>query len=133
MALFSKSHLNGNKEYKYEEEKRCFTRIKFDLEVLYPRINNESIHEKYGLEGAVLKAINISETGICFKSVLKLNEGDFLNFSLKLKEGPSFWCLARVKWLNFDDNTYIVGCEFISLTLQQINDIREFVNTNVNA
>lgn len=127
MSLTSKSNFYENRIYKYESEKRQKQRIKFSLEVLYPRLNDESIHEKYGTDDSVLQAVDLSERGICFKSKIKIKVGDFINFSLRVGNNPSFWCMAVVKWVNIDDNSYVVGCEFISQTLIQIQAIREYV------
>lgn len=127
MALTSKSNFYDNRTYKFESEKRQKRRIKFSLEILYPRLNDESVHEKYGTDDSVLQAVNLSEHGICFKSKIKISVGDFINFSLKVADNPSFWCMAVVKWVNIDDNSYVAGCEFISQTLVQIQAIREYV------
>ncbi|MFL0252258.1 PilZ domain-containing protein [Clostridium neuense] len=129
MSLTSKSNLHEEREYKYKNEKRKKYRIKFPVEILYPRLNNESVHEKYGLDESVLEAVNLSEQGICFKSKIKLKVGDFINFSLKIDKNPSFWCMAVVKWVSIDDNFYVAGCEFISQSLVQIQAIREYVKT----
>lgn len=127
MALTSKSNFYENRIYKYEHEKRQKQRIKFSLKILYPRLNDESIYEKYGKDDSVLQAVDLSEHGICFKSKIKLNVGDFINFSLRIGNNPSFWCMAVVKHVNFDDNAYVSGCEFISQTLVQIQAIREYI------
>lgn len=127
MALTSKSNLYDDRTYKYESEKRQKQRVKFLVEILYPRLNDESIYEKYGTDESVLQAVNLSEHGICFKSKMKLKVGDFINFSLRVGNNPSFWCMAVVKWVNIDDDSYVAGCEFISQTLVQIQAIREYV------
>lgn len=127
MALTSESNFYDDRIYKYESEKRQKQRIKFLVEILYPRLNDESLYEKYGTDDSVLQAVNLSEHGICFKSKIKLKVGDFINFSLRVGNNPSFWCMAVVKWVNIDDNSYVAGCEFISQTLVQIQAIREYV------
>ncbi|KOF56219.1 hypothetical protein AGR56_04915 [Clostridium sp. DMHC 10] len=131
MSLTSQSSFYDNREYKYKSEKRKKYRIKFPVEILYPRVNNESVHEKYGTGEFILKAINLSEQGICFKSKIKLNVGDFINFSLRIDDNPSFWCMALVKWVNIDDNSYVAGCEFILQTLVQIDAIRKYIETKL--
>lgn len=130
MSLVSKSNLNGGKVYKYKSEKRFLKRVKFEMDVMYPRINDESVYEKYGGNDTLLKACNISEYGICFKSVIPLKKGDFINFSLALPDKLSMWCLAVVRWINLNDEFYVAGCEFVSLTLNQINNIKEYIKNN---
>lgn len=130
MPLISKSNLHDGREYKYKNEKRKKDRIGFSMEILYPRLNDESLHEKYGTDKSMLKSVNLSEQGICFKSKIKLSVGDFINFSLRIGNKPSSWCMVVVKWVNIDDDSYVAGCEFISQTLQQIETIREYVKVN---
>lgn len=100
------------------------------MDVMYPRINDESVYERYGSNDTLLKACNISEYGICFKSVIPLKKGDFINFSLVLPDKPSMWCLAVVRWISLNDEYYVAGCEFVSLTLNQINNIKEYIKNN---
>lgn len=127
MALSSKSDINSCKIYKFEREKRSKRRKKLNIEISYPRINDKSVYEKFDGEGPILESVDISETGICFKSKIVINKGDFVNFLLQIEDNPSFWCTSYVKWTGCNDNSYIVGCEFVSLSLVQLRIIRDFV------
>ncbi|KHD35595.1 hypothetical protein NL50_12640 [Clostridium acetobutylicum] len=129
MVLASKSDISDrHKFYKYKTEKRGKSRKRIDLEISYPRINDESVYEKYKDREPILKSVNISESGICFKSRMLLRSGDFVSFLLNIERKPSFWCLSVVRWTGCNDNSYVIGCEFVSLTLQQIKTIRNFVD-----
>ena len=129
--MYSKS--SDGKKVKYSSEKRKKKRVLFDLDVFYPHINNKSVYAegKLGEEESkepALKAVNLSETGIGFKSKLPLTKGDFISFLMKVGDAPSFHCLAEVKWVGFGDDCYLVGCEFAMLSLDQINTIRAYVD-----
>lgn len=109
-------------------DNRFATRKNLNLEIYYPIVNNESIHEKYNYQGVAMYAVNISTLGICLKSKFPLKVGDILNFTLKLLDNPSFWCMTEVKWIKNVEDEYLVGCEFYILKDEQINVIRDFVN-----
>lgn len=117
----------NNRKYKYEYEKRMKKRVKFELQIFYPRLNDKSINYGNNEKTPILKAINISETGICFKSNISMKKGDFLNFLMKIEDNPSFWCLSIVRWVAIDDSHFIYGLEFISLSMQQILYIRSYI------
>ncbi|WP_373898254.1 PilZ domain-containing protein [Haloimpatiens sp. FM7315] len=116
-------------------EKRKSIRVDFSLKLYYPLINNKSIYKDYDGKRPILEAINISDTGICFKSIAKADKGDFISFLLKVDDkNPSFWTLCEVKWSkHIEDDLYILGCEFYLLTLNQLSIIRKYIkNTNKN-
>ncbi|WP_010239269.1 PilZ domain-containing protein [Clostridium arbusti] len=126
MPLDSNNTYN-NRRYKYEYEKRMKKRVKFELQIFYPRLNNKSINYGNDDKTPILKAVNISETGICFKSKISMKKGDFLNFLMKVGETPSFWCLSIVRWVAIDDSYFFYGLEFLSLSMNQILCIRNYI------
>ncbi|MCM8711668.1 PilZ domain-containing protein [Clostridium sp. SYSU_GA19001] len=118
----------GRIEHLLNEDKRFKKRVNYNLDIHYPRVNNKSVYKDYTTDKPLMEVINISETGICFKSRVPLTEGDFVNFTLTLEDNPSFWCLAEVKWVKKEDELYYSGCEFFTLTWEQKNIIKNFVN-----
>lgn len=44
-----------------------------------------------------MEVIDISKFGVRLRTKIKLKEDDFINFSLRLSEKPSFWCMAIVR------------------------------------
>lgn len=116
-------------------EKRYTDRKGFDLEIFYPCINNVSIYRDYNVEGPLLRAVNISKTGVCFVSKAKIKVDDFLSFMLKIEENPTFWCLSQVKWVKAEKDTYIIGCQFYLLdreNLKAVSDYADKVNNQNN-
>lgn len=127
------SNIYDNRRYKYGCEKRKKKRFKFHLEIFYPRINNESVNNYIDDQNTpMLEAIDISETGICFKSKLLMKKGDFLSFLMKIEDMPSFWCLAVTRWSAINDSEFICGLEFLCLSMEQILCIRNYTE-NMNA
>lgn len=128
VIIKSKSNIE-RKDYIYSLEKRRMKRVDFKLKVRYPRVNDKSMYKKYKGQIPLLEGINISETGICFKSKLFVKKGDFISFLLKINGNPSFWCIAEVKWSAFNDEGSFIGCEFYSLSMNQIEIIKKYVNS----
>ncbi len=44
-----------------------------------------------------MEVVDISKFGVRLKTKMELKEDDFINFSLRLSEKPSFWCMAIVR------------------------------------
>lgn len=109
-------------------DKRHGERVKYNLKLYYPRINNDSIYNKFNMESPILETIDISETGISFISRAELKVDDFITFLLTIDDNPSFWCMAEVKWSQEIEGFFKVGCQFYCLTENQIEFIREYVN-----
>ncbi|WP_164509062.1 PilZ domain-containing protein [Clostridium rectalis] len=125
------SNIYKNGQYVYKViEKRYGKRAKFDLDIYYPRINDKSIYKVYKSSDPIMKGINISSTGILLLSKAFAKVGDFISFSMKIGDRPSFWCMAEVKWVSESNSYYLLGCEFFSLTMGQINIIKEYVKNN---
>lgn len=115
-------------EYVYiNRGKRFGERVELNLDIFYPIVNNESIHDKYKNDEAFIKIVNISKSGVLLWSKLPLQVGDYVNFLVKIGENPSFWCLVLVKRIETKDNVIYAGCEFFSLSMDQINQINAFV------
>jgi hypothetical protein len=108
--------------------KRFNKRVELNSDLYYPQVNNESIYKKYSTSEPLLETINLSEGGISFKGKVPLKVGDLINFTLAIENKPSFWCTAKVKWVDSDNGSYITGCEFLALTQDQVNCIKEYVN-----
>lgn len=120
---------NGDYIYK-SSEKRFANRAEFYADIYYPAVNNRSIYEQYKFEGPIMRTINLSKTGILIESKIALQIGDFINFTLKIEDNPSFWCLTEVKRIIIKESFYYIGCEFISLDMNQINIIERYVDSH---
>ncbi|MGE5628806.1 MAG: PilZ domain-containing protein [Solirubrobacterales bacterium] len=117
-----------NGEYVYiNRGKRFGERVELNLDIFYPIVNNESIHEKYKNDEAFLRIINISKSGVLLWSKIPLQVGDYVNFLVKIEDNPSFWCLVLVKRIEVKENAFYAGCEFYSLGMNEINQINKFV------
>ncbi|MFD3156346.1 PilZ domain-containing protein [Haloimpatiens sp. FM7330] len=129
------AHVDYFNSDKYNVEKRKYKRVDFKLDLYYPVINNKSIYKNFTGDRPILTAINLSESGICFKSRIKLKKDDFISFLMKIDNNPSFWCLCEVKWVKPEEGFCIVGCEFFLLKLNQMNTIKKYVlckDTKIN-
>lgn len=112
-------------------DNRIDVRVDFKTDIYYPIVNNKSVYKDYDVSFPLLTAINISVSGICFKSRIPLNKGDFISFLLKINNYPSFWCLAEVKWVEARKEIFIAGCKFYLLKEEHINTIRNYVKSEV--
>ncbi|GAA0721731.1 PilZ domain-containing protein [Clostridium malenominatum] len=122
----SKIYRNG--EYVYINSSEKNEKRDVELDIYYPRVNNKSIYENYKSSEPVMKGIKIDSEGITLISKTPLIVGDFVNFSIALGEYPSFWCLCEVKYVQYEDTNCKAQCEFYSLTMEQINMIKEYMN-----
>ncbi|OPD26206.1 hypothetical protein AL710_01775 [Clostridium botulinum] len=124
-----KQNIYKSSEYIYvkDDEKRKVKRKECNIYIYYPRVNNKSIYENYGEDLAKMEVIDISKFGVKLRTKIKLKEDDFINFSLRLSEKPSFWCMAIVRRVEKYEDYFIIGCEFLSLTLEQMRDIEKYV------
>ena len=113
-------------------EKRIDSRVLYDIEVYYPMINNVSLREKYdNADEPLMKALNISESGICFSSSVPAEVGDFLSFMLQIGKNPSFWCFCEVKWIKNEEESFIIGCKFYLLSDEYLRIIKEYVASEI--
>lgn len=129
MILKNTVYKNGDYIYK-SSEKRLTNRVEFYTDIYYPTVNNRSVYEQYKFEGSIMRTINLSKTGILIESKIAIQIGDFINFTLKIGNNPSFWCLAEVKRITIKESFYYIGCEFISLDMNQINIIEKYVDSH---
>jgi hypothetical protein len=111
-----------------QSNKRFKKRVELNSDLYYPQVNNESVHNKYDTQGPLLETINLSESGISFMGKVPLKAGDLISFTLSIKDRPSFWCTAEVKWVKKNNDIYDTGCAFLALTQDQLNYIKEYVN-----
>ncbi|HEY5562866.1 MAG TPA: PilZ domain-containing protein [Clostridiaceae bacterium] len=109
-------------------EKRFTDRIDFNLEIFYPCINNVSVYRDFNVEGPLLKAVNLSKTGVCFIGKIPMKVGDFLSFMLKIEDNPTFWCLSEVKWVRNENDKYLVGCQFYLLDRERLKAIVDYTD-----
>lgn len=128
MTFKNTVYKNGDYIYK-SSEKRFANRAEFYTDIYYPTVNNRSVYEQYKVEGPIMRTINLSKTGILIESKMALQIGDFINFTLKIEDNPSFWCLLEVKRIIIKEFFYYLGCEFISLDMNQINIIGRYVDS----
>ena len=128
----SKIYRNGEYIYINDDNSKSTKSNKMrniDLNIYYPRVNDKSVYENYKSLELIMKAITISVEGITLLSKIPLMIGDFINFSLTLGNHPSFWCLCEVKFVQYEDTSCKAQCEFYSLTMEQINIIKEYVSS----
>lgn len=112
-------------------EERKSPRAKYKFDIYYPHVNNKSVSENIKGTSPVITVENISDSGICFSTKLKLTVGDFISFLFRIGDYPSFNTLAEVKWIMSTGDNYQVGCQFYTLTSNQISVIREYVSQNL--
>lgn len=114
-------------------DKRKSPRVKFHFEVYYPHVNNKRESENIGSDVPVIETINISDSGICFLSRVKLEVGDFISFLIRIEDYPSFPCLGEIKWVEPKEKDFIVGCQFYTLSDVQIDIIRRYIEKENNS
>lgn len=114
-------------------DKRKSPRVKFHFDVYYPHVNNKRESENMGSDVPVIETINISDSGICFLSKVKLEAGDFISFLIRIEDYPSFPCLGEVKWVEPKGNDFVVGCQFYTLSDVQIDVIRKYIKKGNNS
>lgn len=124
----SKSRIYKNKESSYKVEKRKYKRSEFSQAIYYPRVNYKSFDNNNKENIPVFKVLNIGQGGVAVDSAVLLQKGDVLNFLIKIEDNPSFQCMGIVKWIGFDDDRFIAGCEFMMLNMKQIQSIKDYVN-----
>lgn len=126
MRYKNKVFKEGSYIYK-NTERRSASRAEFYMDIYYPVINSQSVYDIYKTEAPLMRTINISKTGILIESKIPLQIGDFINFTLKIKDKPSFWCLVVVKRIIVKESLYYLGCEFISLSMNEITIIDQYI------
>lgn len=109
-------------------DKRRSKRVKFSFDIYYPHVNNKWQSENQGINGPVIETENISDSGICFLSKVSLSVGDFVSFLIRIEDYPSFPCLGEVKWVEPKDNNFLVGCQFYTLSSNQVEIIRDYIS-----
>lgn len=102
-------------------------RASYYFDIYYPHINNKWESENEGNDSPVIRTLNVSDSGIMFLSKVPLKIDDWISFLIRVGDHPSFNCLAQVKWVESDGFSYTVGCQFFTLTSEQIKIIREYV------
>lgn len=107
-------------------------RAKYEVNIYYPHINNKKESENFDPNTPVLKTLNISESGISFVSKVEIKVGDFVSFLIKIEGNPSFQCLGEVRWVNKNQENFIVGCQFYTVKDEYIEMIRDYVNRSQN-
>ncbi|MBU5484856.1 PilZ domain-containing protein [Clostridium sp. MSJ-11] len=119
------NNIDKNNDINSDKDKKG----KISIDIYYPRVNDKSVYEQYKSREPVMKIINMSSTKLTILSKVFLNTGDFINFSLALRDYPSFWCLCEVKNIKFQDEYCETECQFYSLTMEQINSIKQYINS----
>ncbi|MEW9096249.1 MAG: PilZ domain-containing protein [Clostridiaceae bacterium] len=121
------NNINNDKDNDVSSDKD--KKRKISIDIYYPRVNDKSVYEQYRHGEPIMKVVDMSSTNITILSKVFLNVGDFINFSLALGDYPSFWCLCEVKNIEFQDEYCETECEFYSLTMEQINKIKQHINS----
>lgn len=107
-------------------EKRKYERVDFCCEILYPTViyNNE---KRTFFENTRLMTLNISETGIAFKSNFFIPNDAFLSFFLRIEDFLPFKALVKIRWKKTLNGEFYYGGEFIALNLEDIHKIRSYI------
>lgn len=110
---------------------RKHNRASINCEISYPSIVNGNERKTF-FEGVTLTAVDLSETGIGLKSNFMVPQDSFLSFYLRLNDNIPFRTLIKLRWQQNKDGCYYSGGEFIALNLQEIYQLRSYVNSHIN-
>lgn len=110
------------------DNNRKSPRAKYEVDIYYPHLNNKRESENHDPNTPVLKTTNISDSGISFLSRVSMQIGDFISFLIRIEENPSFQCLGEVRWVTPEGENFLVGCKFYTISEEQENVIRNYVN-----
>lgn len=112
-------------------DRRKYTRVDFDCEILYPVVINENGDSQTTHKNDHhLYAIDLSESGICVESNFSITLDSFLSFYLRIENNLPFKCLVKIRWIRPDNDSFIYGGEFIALNLDDIHTIRKYVTSS---
>lgn len=109
-------------------DKRKFKRIDFDCEILYPTILIDDKKKTLMDENFHLHTLDISEAGICLQSNFPILKDTFISFYFRIENNIPFKCLIKIIWDTHEDDVFLSGGEFISLTQDDIDLLRHYVN-----
>lgn len=112
--------------------KRRSPRAQYVADVYYPHVNNKWESENQDPNTPVIKTLNISDSGMSFLSKVAIKVGDFISFFIKIEDNPSFQCLGEVKWVEAEQENFVVGCQFYTITDDQLSVIRKYVEKSKN-
>lgn len=109
------------------DEKRKYERAGFDCKILYPTIIYKDSKKTFG-EDILLYTCDISESGISLHSHFYIPNDSFIYFYLRIPDNLPFRVLIKVCWNKIlGNNEYLCGGEFISLSMDEIYILREYV------
>ncbi|HAZ36301.1 MAG TPA: hypothetical protein DEF85_00755 [Clostridiaceae bacterium] len=108
------------------KDKRNYIRKKAKIEILYPTlIYGED--KKLIIKPDSLYTIDISETGMAFVSRFYIPKSSFLSFYLRLGDEIPFQVLTNIIWNKIENGKFLCGGEFVGLSMDNINTIRNFM------
>jgi hypothetical protein len=111
-------------------EKRKYERAIFDCEILYPTVLDTDKKKTLMDSSYSLYAVDISEAGICLQSNFPIVQDSFISFYLRIEDNLPFKTLIKIRWNTEEDGEYLCGGEFIALTLDDIQILRNYVRNH---
>nr|WP_256372278.1 PilZ domain-containing protein [Caloramator sp. E03] len=108
-------------------ERRRYERADMDCEILYPTLMYNGEQRTFKEEGHLF-VLNVSETGICLQSNFYIPVQSFLSFYFRVEDNIPFKAMVKINWSKVDNGIYTSGGEFISLNLNDIHILRDYVN-----
>jgi len=97
-----------------ENDKRTFSRIEIPgAVIIFKRRNKLGLLERFSRP---MQLLNITKSGICFKSEKKFNYGDHISVEINIPGEKHIIVEGDVKWLHEDlpDNMCLVGAQFVA-------------------
>lgn len=111
-------------------DKRKHKRVDYDCEIMYPSILIENKTKTIMNPDLVMHIEDISESGICVSCNYKIPQECFLSFYLRVEDNIPFKALVLPHWIKLEDGQCTCGGEFIALTMNDINILREYVSSH---
>jgi len=110
-------------------EKRKYKRVGYDCELLYPSILIENKTKTIMNPDLYMHIVDVSESGICVSCNYKIPSDCFLSFYLRIEDNIPFKAMVVPRWIKYNDNQCICGGEFVALSMNDINILKEYVNS----
>jgi c-di-GMP-binding flagellar brake protein YcgR len=111
------------------KDNRKYIRLNAHLDVAWEKI----FEPRQPMASQEDTAKNISEGGICLNMKEKVGVGSFLDVTIKLPSRKTICCKSRVQWVKETEvitKRYDVGLEFLDISPQDREEIKNFVNAS---
>ncbi len=110
---------------------RKYERVGFDCEIMYPSILIENKTKTITEENLTMCTTDISEAGICVSCNYNIPSDCFLSFYLRIGSNIPFKALVLPRWIKYEEHQCLCGGEFVALTMNDINILKEYVSSNL--